>query len=69
MCARESAVNSIRVGVTWDGDRFRDVSIIQVTVRVGANRRIQEQVALQGFFRSLKRLQEVCEPILPSDRI
>lgn len=62
-------MNSIRVGVIWYDDIREDVSLLQVTMRIGANRSAEERLALQAFLAALKRLKEVSEPLLPLDRV
>jgi len=60
MPVAESA-NKIRILVTWDGSRFRDESVLQVSLRIGANRPPKVQLALQNFLAALKALQEVSD--------
>jgi hypothetical protein len=69
MCVRKEAVNSTRVRVIYNGNRFRDIFHLQVTLRIGANRCEEQQTALRDFLQAVKRLEEVCEPILYSDRV
>ncbi|DAD50477.1 hypothetical protein QIO66_gp3 [ssRNA phage Gephyllon.2_9] len=66
---RPAGVNSIRVGVTFDGSRYRDLNIIQVTIHVGANHRESEHVAFQRFLQALYDLREATVPLRDHHRI
>jgi len=50
----ESA-NKIRVLISWDGSRFRDESVLQVSLRIGANRPPEVQQALRTILKRLRR--------------
>jgi hypothetical protein len=56
----ESA-NKIRVLISWDGSRFRDESVLQVSLRIGANRPPEVQQALRNYLEALKALIDVSD--------